>query len=126
MASQALTTAPITLYFNNTNLTSTTMSILVNNAVYTLESQTQMVMTGSIAFSALYMTTGMISFSVPSGTTFTGSITVVVSQTGAGSPPTIEVTNFAGQVSVQWPVSSGPPQTQYLTSGEPMTLSNFG
>jgi hypothetical protein len=42
----------------------------------------------------------------------------------SGGAPTIEITNFAGTVTITWPTSSGL-QTQTVMSGDPITLNGF-
>ena len=112
----------ITIDFQNATLTTTTSQILITDGEFALDSSSALSMTGAISFNAFYLIAGAINFNVESGTTFTASVVVPVS--AAGGAPTIEVTNFAGMVTVTWPTSSGL-QTQAVMSGDPLTLDGF-
>ena len=112
----------ITIDFQNATLTTTNLQILITDGEFALDSTSALSMMGTISFSALYVIAGAINFNVESGTTFTASVVAPVS--AAGGAPRIEVTNFAGMVTVTWPTSSGL-QTQILMAGDPLTLDGF-
>jgi hypothetical protein len=79
-------------------------------------------MSGTIAFQALYVTSGAINFNVTSGTSFSGQ--VVAPLNASGGAPSIEITNFSGTVTVTWPTAQGL-QTQTVMSGDPITLNGY-
>jgi hypothetical protein len=112
----------ITINFENTSLTTTTSQILINNGNFALDTTSALTMSGTISFSALYVTSGAINFNVESGTTFNASVVTPVN--APGGAPSIEVTNFAGTVTVTWPTAQGL-QTQTVMSGDPITLNGF-
>lgn len=112
----------ITIEFQNATLTTSSSQILISNGNFALDSVSALSLSGTISFSALYMTSGAINFNVESGTTFTASVVAPVS--APGGAPAIEVTNFAGVVTVTWPTSEGL-QSQMVMSGDPLTLNGF-
>ncbi|MBB4838438.1 hypothetical protein HNP52_001489 [Sphingomonas kyeonggiensis] len=112
----------ITINFQNTTLTTTTSQILIQNGNFALDTTSALSMSGTISFSSLYITSGAINFNVESGTSFTASVMVPVN--APGGAPVIEITNFAGTVTVTWPTFSGL-QTQTVMSGDPITLNGF-
>ncbi|MDF2385709.1 hypothetical protein JMG10_29860 [Nostoc ellipsosporum NOK] len=113
----------ITINFQNATLTTTTSQILITNGTFALDTTSSLSMAGTISFTSLYITSGAINFNVESGTSFTAAVVTPVHQTGSNSP-TLEVTNFAGTVTVTWPTPNGL-QTQTVMSGDPITLNNF-
>lgn len=112
----------ITINFQNATLTSTSTAIAVMNGSVGLDTTDALSMSGTIAFSSLYLTSGAINFNVASGTTFNAQVTIPLN--APSGAPTIEITNFAGTVTVTWPTSSGL-QTQQIMAGDPLTLSGF-
>lgn len=115
-------TSPITINYQNATLTTTTSQVLVGAGTFALDTSSALSMSGTISFSSLYITSGAINFNVESGTQFTASIVAPV--TAPGGAPTLEITNFAGTVTVTWPTSTGL-QTQTVMSGDPITLNGF-
>ncbi|PTS76782.1 hypothetical protein DBR17_14215 [Sphingomonas sp. HMWF008] len=115
----------ITINFQNATLTSTSSSITVSDGSFALDTTSALSMSGTISFSSLYVTSGAINFNVESGTTFNAQITAPLSAPGAPSaPPSIEITNFAGTVTVTWPTATGL-QTQQIMSSDALTLSGY-
>lgn len=112
----------ITINFQNATLTSTSSSITVMDGSFALDTTSALAMFGTISFSSLYCTSGAIDFNVETGTTFNAQVTVPLS--APNGSPTIEITNFAGTVTVTWPTASGL-QTQQVMSSDPLTLSGF-
>lgn len=112
----------ITINFQNATLTTTTAQIILINGSFALDSGSALSIAGTIGFGALSINSGEIDFNVESGTPFTAAIVAPVDAPGV--PPTIEVTNFAGSVTVTWPTASGL-QTQALIPGDPLTLDTF-
>jgi len=112
----------ITINFQNTVLTTTTSQISIQNGNFALDTVSGLSMSGTISFSTLYVTSGVISFNVESGTTF--NATVVAPVSAPGGAPVLEITNFAGTVTVTWPTDSGL-QTQTMMSGDPIPLNGF-
>lgn len=112
----------ITINFENASITSSRSQILVTNGNFALDTTSALAMYGTINFTALYITSGAIDFNVMSGTTFTAAVVAPLSS--AGGAPTIEVTNFAGAVTITWPTPQGL-QTQEITAGDPVTLEGF-
>ena len=112
----------ITIDFQNATLTSTNSTIAIIDGSFALDPTSGLFMSGTIAFSALYVTSGAINFNVGSATTFDAQITVPLSARRAA--PTIEISNLTGTVTVTWPTPSGP-QTQQIMSGDALTLSGF-
>lgn len=113
----------ITINFQNTNLTTTTSQISIQNGAFALDTVSGLSMTGTISFSTLYVTSGAINFNVETGTTFNATVVAPVSP-AQGAAPVLEITNFSGTVTVMWPTASGP-QTQTVMSGDPITLNGF-
>lgn len=113
----------ITINFQNTTLTTTTSQILIQSGAFALDTVSAMSMSGTISFTSLYITAGAINFNVESGTSFNASVVAPISAT-SGTAPVLEITNFAGTVTVTWPTSSGL-QTQTVMSGDPITLNGF-
>ena len=114
----------ITINFSDVTLSSTTSSIQLTGVSYELNVAEGLSIAGTVTFSSMYVTTGAISFNVTSGTSFNAAVQAKVTSNTPGDPPMIEVTNFAGTVTVTWPTATGP-QTQTLESGNPMTLSGY-
>ena len=112
----------ITINFQNATLTTTTSQVIITNGNFALDTTSALSMAGTINFSSLYVTSGAINFNVESGTSFTAAVVTPVN--APGGSPTIEVTNFAGTVTVTWPTSTGL-QTQTVMSGDPITLNGF-
>jgi hypothetical protein len=112
----------ITINYQNATLTTTTSQILIGNGSFALDATGALSMSGTISFGALYVTSGAINFNVESGTSFTAAVVVPVD--APSGAPTIQVTNFAGTVTVTWPTSSGM-QIQQVVSGDPITLNGF-
>jgi hypothetical protein len=67
------------------------------------------------------MTSDAMNFNVQSGTTFNASVVIPVESQGWA---TLEVTNFAGNVTVTWPTDTGL-ETQTVMPGDPITLSGL-
>jgi hypothetical protein len=114
----------ITINFSNVTLFSTNSSIQLTGGTYGLDVSEGLSISGTVSFSSMYVTTGAISFNVTSGTAFNAQVEAKVTSSTAGTPPSIEVTNFSGTVTVTWPTATGP-QTQTIESGNPMTLSGY-
>lgn len=112
----------ITINYQNATLTTTTSQVSIQNGSFALDTVSALAMSGTISFSSLYITSSAINFNVESGTSFTASLSVPVS--APGGAPVLEVTNFAGTVTVTWPTSSGL-QTQTVMSGDAITLNGF-
>ncbi len=112
----------ITINFQNATLTSTSSSITVSDGTFSLDTTSALSMSGTISFSSLYVTSGAINFNVESGTTFNAQITAPLS--APSGPPSIEITNFAGTVTVTWPTATGL-QTQQIMSSDALTLSGY-
>lgn len=112
----------ITINFQNATLTSMNSTISITGGSFALDPVSALTMSGTIAFRALYITSGAINFNVESGTTFNAQVTIPLSAPNAA--PSIEITNFAGTVTVTWPTTTGL-QTQQIMSGDPLTLSGF-
>ena len=113
---------PITINFQNAVVTAATLQILVSNGSFELDTVSGLSISGTIGFSSLYITTGGINFNVQSGTSFMASVVVPVS--APGGAPVLEITNFAGTVTVTWPTASGL-EAQVVMSGDPITLNGF-
>lgn len=114
----------ITFGFQNTVLTTTTTQILISGpASFCLAQTSALSFSGTLPFTSLYMTRDTLNFNVESGTTFNAAVVVPIESEGYGSP-TVEVTNFAGTVTVDWPTDSGL-QTQTLLAGDPLTLDGL-
>lgn len=114
----------ITINFQNATLTTTTSQILITNGTFALDTTSSLSMSGTISFTSLYITAGAINFNVESGTSFTAAVVTPVHPTSTSNAPTLEVTNFAGTVTVTWPTPNSL-QTQTVMSGDPITLNNF-
>lgn len=114
----------ITINYSSVTLSSTTSSIQLTGGCFGLDIDEGLSISGTVSFSSMYVVTGAIVFNVESGTAFNAAVQAKVTSNTAGTPPSIEVTNFTGTVTVTWPTSTGP-QTQTLESGNPMTLSGF-
>ncbi|NIJ35041.1 hypothetical protein [Sphingomonas oligoaromativorans] len=112
----------ITISFQNATLTSDTSQIIIKAGNFALDATSALTMSGTISFSSLYVTSGAINFNVQSGTSFNANVVTPVN--APGGAPVLEVTNFAGTVTVTWPTSSGL-QTQSVRSGDPITLNDF-
>jgi hypothetical protein len=112
----------ITIDFQNATLTTTTSQVFISNGNFALDSTSALSMSGTISFSALYLTSGAINFNVESGMSFNASVTAPVN--APGGAPAITITNFSGIVTVTWPTSMGL-QTQIVMSGDPVTLNGF-
>ena len=112
----------ITISYQNAALTSANSSIQLHNGTFGLAAGTSLNMSGTLSFSSLSITTGQISFNVPSGTTFNANVQAPV--VPGASDPMLDVTNFSGIVMVTWPTVNGP-QTQELTSGNQITLNGY-
>jgi hypothetical protein len=112
----------ITIDFQNATLTTGSSQILISNGDFALDSTSALSMSGTISFSSFYVTSEAINFNVESETSFNASVTAPVS--ASGGAPMIEITNFAGIVTVTWPTSMGL-QTQIVMSGDPVTLNGF-
>lgn len=111
----------VTFNFQNAVLTTTTSQIIVSGGEWELDNTSALSLAGTISFTSLYLTRGALSFNVESGTTFNASIAIPIQ---AWESPSVEVTNFAGTVTVTWPTSTGL-QTQTLLSGDPLTLNGL-
>lgn len=112
----------ITINFQNVVLTTGTLQILISNGSFALDPVSALSMSGTTAFSSMYVTAGAINSNVQSGTAFNATVTVAVSATG--SAPVLEVGNFSGTVTVTWPTSSGL-STKPVTPRTPITLDGF-
>jgi hypothetical protein len=112
----------ITINFENTTLTTSTSQVLVTGGTFALDTTSALSMSGTISFAALYITSAAINFNVSSGTSFSGQL--VAPLKASGSAPSIEITNFAGTVTVTWPTAQGL-QTQTVMSGDPITLNGY-
>ena len=112
----------ITINFENAELTTSTSQIIITNGNFALDATSALSMSGTISFNSLYVTSGAINFNVDSGTMFTASVVTPVS--APGGAPSLEITNFAGMVTVTWPTDQGL-QTQIVMSGDPITLNGF-
>jgi hypothetical protein len=112
----------ITVNFQNAELTTTSSQIIIDGGgAFCLERTSALSMAGTIAFDALYVTSGAMTFNVQSGTTFNGSVVIPIESQGFA---TLAVTNFAGTVTVTWPTDTGL-ETQTMMSGDPITLSGL-
>ncbi|MDF7777506.1 hypothetical protein P1X14_19785 [Sphingomonas sp. AOB5] len=112
----------ITINFQNAMLTSTTTQIIVTGGSFALETASALSMSGTISFSSLYVTSGAINFNIEWGTTFNAAVVAPLNTTGGA--PMIEITNFAGTVTITWPTASGL-QTQQVMSGDPIMLNGY-
>jgi hypothetical protein len=111
----------ITFNFQNTALTTTTSQILITGpASFGLGQTAALSFSGTISFNSLYMTRDALNFNVEPGTIFNAAVVVPIESEGSGSPA-VEVTNFAGTVTVTWPTDVGL-QTQIVLPGDPLTL----
>jgi len=116
----------VTINFSNVTLSSTTISIQLVGGVFGLDFAEGLSISSYDTFSiwALRVTAGAISFSVAPGTAFNAAVQAKVTSNTAGTPPSIEVTNFTGTVTASWLTSTGL-QTQLLESGNQTTLSGY-
>jgi hypothetical protein len=114
----------ITVSFQNAQLTSSTTSILLQGATYVLQTSNAISLAGTVTFSSFTLFSAAMNFNVTSGTAFNAQVTTPINVTDPSTTPSIEVTNFSGTVQVTWPTPTGS-QTQALTSGEPLFLSNI-
>ncbi|MCX6936889.1 MAG: hypothetical protein NTU80_03175 [Verrucomicrobia bacterium] len=114
----------ITIKFSNVTLSSNTSSIRLTGGAYALGVAEGLSVSGTLSFSSMYCTTDAISFNVTSGTAFNAAFQAKVTSNSEGTPPSVEVINFTGTVTVTWPTYTGP-QTQALESGNLMTLSGY-
>lgn len=112
----------ITVNFQNAEFTTTSSQIIIGGGgAFCLARTSALSMAGTISFDALYVTSGAMYFNVQSGTTFNGSVVIPIESQGSA---TLEVTNFAGIVTVTWPTDTGL-ETQTMMSGDPITLSGL-
>lgn len=116
--------ASITINFTNATLSSTNTSLQLTDGTYGLDVADALSVSGTVTFTSMYVTTGAISFNVASGTSFNAQVEAMVASTNAGTPPSIEVTNFTGTVTVSWPTAQGI-KTEQLTSSNSLTLSGY-
>lgn len=116
----------ITIDFQDATLTSTTSSITITDGSFELDTVSALAMSGTIAFNSLSITSGAISFDVAAGTTFNAQVSAPISAPSGmpGGAPRIEITNFAGTVTVSWPTAYGI-ETQQILSNDILSLSDF-
>ncbi len=117
-------TSPITINYSNATFTASSAAISVSGGTFQLTNINSLSLRGSFTFNALDLSSGMLSFSVATGTSVNGTVTIPVSAANPGSQPTITASNFTGMAMISWPSTTGP-QFQPLSSGDPITLTNF-
>jgi len=119
------TPSTITITFNNATFTSSIATIVLaqNTGSFEITSNNFIQLAGSFTFSALNISSNLISFDVASGAAVNG--TVQIPAVSTNNSPLLTVSNFAGTATVGWPTGSSGPQLQTLTPGDAITLSDF-
>lgn len=112
----------ITINFQNATLTFVNTTITITDGNFELDTMSALSISGTIAFDSLYLTSNAINFNVETGTTFNAQVAVPVS--ASSGAPSIEITNFAGTVTVTWPTATGL-ETQVIMPDSPLTLNGF-